>query len=159
MYANAVERIQARLVVRPPFESATGEESAHCEVVEAVINANAEFYASLQAGSMERLSAICCPSQASVIHPARRLIAGWTGVSRSWQEIFSVAFDSQDGHGEADTTSLLDIYLKPDSVRVHVPPGSGVAWVTATEVFGGVPLCILVARLICFTLQLNCAFL
>jgi hypothetical protein len=119
--------------------------SESCEVVSAVLEANRDFYDALRAGSLERLAQICCPGQASVIHPARSLITGWPAVSRSWEEIFAVVAssgtddsdeDGEDGEDALSDDTRVEIYLMPDSVRANVPAGSGVAWVTAIEVFG-----------------------
>ena len=57
---------------------------------EAVVAANAEFYAAFEAESMDRMSGIWEHSErAFCTHPGWQMLRGWPAVSESWEGIFS----------------------------------------------------------------------
>ena len=152
MYRVAVDRVATKQTLVKPFAGGgvggpsanvpLGVDAAQHQAEQEVLEANAEFYAALREASMERLERICHHQRAEwgqpgCIHPARGLIEGWGRIAESWLEIFSVS-EAEDGSlSSAAAAARLSIGLRPETVRVNLPPGSGVAWVTGVEVFGG----------------------
>ena len=153
LYSACVGRIKARQtlvdvfseVPDGPTSPAAAANRAQFEAEEAVFEANAEFYAAIREASAERLAKVCTHTPWSgCIHPSRGLLLGWAAVSDSWAEIFRLS--ESEGQGVAEMTmgetvavaaaaARLAIGLKPESVRVNLPAGSSVAWVTGVEVF------------------------
>jgi len=153
LYSACVGRIKARQtlvdvfseVPDGPTSPAAAANRAQFEAEEAVFEANAEFYAAIREASAERLARVCTHTPWSgCIHPSRGLLLGWAAVSDSWAEIFRLS--EAEGPGVAEMTmgetvavaaaaARLAIGLKPESVRVNLPAGSSVAWVTGVEVF------------------------
>ena len=153
LYSACVGRIKARQtlvdvfseVPDGPTSPAAAANRAQFEAEEAVFEANAEFYAAIREASAERLAKVCTHTPWSgCIHPSRGLLLGWAAVSDSWAEIFRLS--EAEGPGVAEMTmgetvavaaaaARLAIGLKPESVRVNLPAGSSVAWVTGVEVF------------------------
>jgi len=65
------------------------------------------------------------------------LIQGWGRIAESWEQIFNMSEHEDGGMASAGAAARISIGLQPETVRVNLPPGSGVAWVTGVEVFGG----------------------
>eukprot|EP01043_Picozoa_sp_COSAG02_P061915 COSAG02_NODE_8419_length_2578_cov_1.135135_1_plen_299_part_00 len=157
IYRATVERIGAKTTLIQPFQASpsndseasaasalprsaadTDERRAELEVLEA----NAEFYAAIREGSLDRLGRICQQTstpwgQPGCIHPARGLIQGWGRIAASWDQIFQASEAQDGGVATAAAAVRLAIGLVPETVQVNLPPGSNVAWVTGVEVFGG----------------------
>ena len=156
IYRAAVERIGAKATLARPFQASpsnhsgtgaasgmppnaeTDEQRAELEVLEA----NAEFYAAIREGSLDRLGRICLQTstpwgQPGCIHPARGLIQGWGRIAASWDQIFQASEVGDGGVATAAAAVRLAIGLVPETVHVNLPPCSNVAWVTGVEVFGG----------------------
>ena len=95
-----------------------------------VFEANAEFYNAIREGSIDRLSRICHTSpDAGCIHPSRGLIQGWGRIALSWEQIFNMSEEVEDvGLASAGAAARISIGLQPETVKVNLPPGSGVAW-------------------------------
>jgi hypothetical protein len=89
-----------------------------------VLAANAEFYAAIDSGDMERMQQAWHQDIASTcVHASRTIVNGWDEIEESWQQIF-----------EADAARGLTVV--PSHVRVQLSPPTGEAFaaiVTTTE--------------------------
>ena len=147
IYRAAVERIGAKSTLARPFEASgagiASEKSSAVPSMETdrqraeqeVLEANAEFYAAIREGSLDRLGRICQQSSAEwgqpgCVHPARGLIQGWGRIAESWDQIFEASEAQDGGIASAAAAVRLEIGLLPETVQVNLPAGSNVAWVT-----------------------------
>ncbi|HZP27340.1 MAG TPA: nuclear transport factor 2 family protein [Acidimicrobiia bacterium] len=84
---------------------------------DAVIAANAEFYAAFEARDLDRMAEVWERSdRATVTHPGWPTLHGWARVAASWEAIFA-------------NTPYIQFVLTDESVTVH----GDAAWVTLDE--------------------------
>jgi ketosteroid isomerase-like protein len=62
---------------------------AHADAVDAVLTANAAFYAALEACDLDAMSEVWEQSERAVVtHPGWPMLRGWASVRESWAAIF-----------------------------------------------------------------------
>jgi ketosteroid isomerase-like protein len=85
--------------------------------MQAVTEANAEFYAAFEARDLDRMAEVWERSdRATVTHPGWPTLHGWARVAASWEAIFA-------------NTPYIQFVLTEESVTVH----GDAAWVTLDE--------------------------